>query len=82
MKRIIITLGAAILVAVPAVVGFFGNASFAPSVAVRVPPHAIVLPAVDDHGGQSKSSQAGDDSGSHGGGRSGKGGGDDGSGDS
>jgi hypothetical protein len=49
VKRIIIAVGAALLVAVPAATGLIGNTSFAQSVPVRVPSHAII---VDYHGGQ------------------------------
>ena len=64
MKRTIITLGAALLAAVPAAAGFIGNASFAEGVSVRVPAHAVVVPAVaDDRGGQGKHTEAGDDKG-------------------
>jgi len=54
MKRIIIT-GAALLAAIPASLGLIGNASFAQSVAVRVP--SQVTPV----GGQSKHIEIGDD---------------------
>jgi hypothetical protein len=60
MKRIIITAGAALLVAVPASVGLISNPSFAQSAPVRVPAQAV---AVDDNGGQSDHVQAGDDKG-------------------
>ena len=65
MKRVLFTLGAALLVVVPAATGLIGNTSFAQSVPVRVPSHAIIVdydgaqrPAStteprDDHGGQS-----------------------------
>jgi hypothetical protein len=49
VKRIIVTVGAALVVAVPAATGLIGNTSFAQSVPVRVPSHAII---VDYHGGQ------------------------------
>jgi hypothetical protein len=48
MKRFIITLGAALLVAVPATMGLIGNTSFAQHVPVRVPAHATLLD--DSHG--------------------------------
>ena len=60
MKRIIITAGAALLVAVPASVGFISNASFAQSAPVSAPSQAVVM---DDNGGQAKHVQAGDDKG-------------------
>jgi hypothetical protein len=60
MKRLIITAGAVLLVAVPASVGLVGNASFAQSVPAGVPSHAVV---VDDNGGQSRHLQVGDDNG-------------------
>jgi hypothetical protein len=50
MKGILITAGAALLVAVPATMGLVGNTSFAQSIPVRVPAQATVLN--DDHGGQ------------------------------
>jgi len=65
VKRVLFTLGAALLVVVPAATGLIGNTSFAQSVPVRVPSHAIIVdydgaqrPAStteprDDHGGQS-----------------------------
>jgi hypothetical protein len=56
MKRIIIT-AAALLAAIPAILGLMGNASFAQSVPVRVPAHATLL------GDQSKHVQIGDDKG-------------------
>jgi hypothetical protein len=64
VKRVLFTLGAALLVVVPAATGLIGNTSFAQSVPVRVPSHAIIVdyhgaqrPAStseprDDHGGQ------------------------------
>ena len=48
MKRMLIFASAAILAAVPAVLGLVGNASFGESVPVRVPAGATVL--ADDHG--------------------------------
>jgi hypothetical protein len=51
MKGILITAGAALLVAVPAAMGLVGNTSFSQSVPVRVPAQARVL--YDDQGGQS-----------------------------
>jgi len=64
MKRIIVTAGAALLAAVPVTIGLVGNTSFAQSVPVFVPAHAIV---VDDSASQSKQveqpDQAGDDKG-------------------
>ncbi len=59
MKRIIIA-GAALLAVVPASIGLLGNASFAQSVPVRVPPHATVL---DDRGGLTPHAEPGDDKG-------------------
>jgi len=50
MKGILITAGAALLVAIPAATGLVGNTSFSQSVPVRVPAQARVL--YDDHGGQ------------------------------
>ena len=47
MKRILITVGAALLAAVPATMGLVGNTSFAQNIPVRVPSQASVL---DDHG--------------------------------
>jgi hypothetical protein len=63
MKGILITAGAALLVAVPAAMGLVGNTSFAQSVPVRVPAQARVL--YDDHGGQRATSttEPGDDHG-------------------
>jgi hypothetical protein len=65
MKGILITAGAALLVAVPAAMGLVGNTSFAQSVPVRVPAQARVL--YDDHGGQRPTSttEPGDDHGGH-----------------
>jgi len=60
MKRIIITAGTALLVAVPVSVGLLGNAASAQSAPVGVPSPTVM---VDDHGGQSKHIQAGDDNG-------------------
>jgi hypothetical protein len=51
MKRIIMTVAATLLAAVPATVGLVGNTSFAQSVPVRVPSQAVV---VDDTAGQSR----------------------------
>lgn len=66
MKGILITAGAALLVAVPAAMGLVGNTSFAQSVPVRVPAQARVL--YDDHGGQRATSttEPGDDHGGQG----------------
>ena len=55
-NRILLAAGALVVVAVPAVVGLWGNASFAQSVPVRVPASGQVVtptpsPTVDDHGG-------------------------------
>ena len=47
MKRILITVGAVLLAAVPATMGLIGNTSFAQNIPVRVPSQASVL---DDHG--------------------------------
>ena len=75
MRGIIVTAGAALLVAVPAAMGLVGNTSFAQSVPVRVPQQASVLddndrptPHVatgDDNGGQRSPSavEPGDDNG-------------------
>ena len=60
MKRIIITTGAALLAAVPVVMGLVGNTSFAQSVPVHVPSRAIV---VDDRVSQSRHIEPGDDKG-------------------
>jgi hypothetical protein len=61
VKRIILTVGAALLVGVPAATGLIGNTSFAQSVPVRVPSHAII---VDYHGGRPISTpEPGDDHG-------------------
>jgi hypothetical protein len=60
MKRIIITAGAALLVAVPTSMGLIGNASFAQSAPVSVPPQAA---SVDDKGGLRNKVEAGDDKG-------------------
>jgi hypothetical protein len=49
VKPVLITLGAALLVTVPATIGLVGNTSFARSVPVRVPAHATV---VDEQSGQ------------------------------
>ncbi len=48
MKRIVITVGLALLVAIPATVGLVGNTSFAQNVPVRIPAKAQV---VDERGG-------------------------------
>ena len=48
MKRIVITGGAALLVLVPAVVGFSGSAAFAHSIPASVPSQAAV--AADNSG--------------------------------
>jgi len=63
MKGILITAGAALLVAVPAAMGLVGNTSFSQSVPVHVPAQARVL--YDDHGGQRATSttEPGDDHG-------------------
>src|SRR5690349_9989556 len=64
-KQILIGAGALVLVAVPAVIGLWGNASFAQSVPVRVPSSGQVVtpvptppavspspsPSIDDNGG-------------------------------
>ena len=60
MKRIIITAGAALLVAVPTSVGFISNASVAQSAPVRVPSQAVVRA---DNGGQATRVRAGEDKG-------------------
>ena len=66
MRRIIVTVGAALIVTVPAAIGLIGNTSFAQSVPVRLPPQATVA---DDHGGRPAAStpEPGED---HGGQRS------------
>lgn len=63
-KQILFGAGALVLVAVPAVIGLWGNASFAQSVPVRVPASGqVVTPApspsssVDDHGGDTPRDQ-------------------------
>ena len=53
MKRIAITAGAALLVALPAGAGLVGNASFAQSVPLETPSQVAV---VDDHGGLASTS--------------------------
>jgi hypothetical protein len=65
MKRILITVGAALLAAVPATMGLVGNTSFAQNVPVRVPSQASVL---DDHGGlrAPTAAELGDDNGRQG----------------
>jgi hypothetical protein len=61
MKRMIMTVGATVLVAVPAATGLIGNTSFSQSVPVRVPSHALI---VEYHGGQATSTRLpGDDHG-------------------
>ena len=60
MKRIIITAGAALLVAVPASMGLISNASFAQSAPVSVPSQAV---SVDDKGGLRNKVETGDDKG-------------------
>jgi hypothetical protein len=66
MKGILVTAGAALLVAVPAAMGLVGNTSFAQTVPVRVPAQARVL--YDDHGGQrpTTATEPGDDHGGQG----------------
>ncbi|HYP74141.1 MAG TPA: hypothetical protein VEP72_08625 [Microbacterium sp.] len=63
-KRILLGVSALALVATPAALGLWGNASFAQSVPVRVPA-SVSTPSpsasIDDHGGGS------DDHGGHGG---------------
>ena len=76
-NRILLAAGALVVVAVPAVIGVWGNASFAGSVPVRVPPSGRVatpLPSpsasVDDNGGDRARDvrvEPGDDHGGHGG---------------
>ena len=61
MKRIIITAGTALLVAVPVSVGAIANTSFAQSVPVGMPSSQTVV--VDDNGGLSKHLEPGDDKG-------------------
>jgi hypothetical protein len=58
MKRIFVTVGAVLLVSVPATMGLVGNTSFAQSVPVRVPSQATVVTgnsvddnSMDDNGG-------------------------------
>ena len=43
MKRVIITLGAALFAVLPATLGFLGNSSFSQRVPVRVPSRAILV---------------------------------------
>jgi len=62
MKRIIVTVGAALLVSVPATMGLVGNTSFAQSVPVRVPSQATVV-ADDSMAGDSMDDSGMDDSG-------------------
>lgn len=55
-NRILLGAGALVVVAVPAVLGLWGNASFAESVPVRVPTQAVTSTpspseSADDHGG-------------------------------
>ncbi|GAA5202077.1 hypothetical protein [Microbacterium jejuense] len=57
-NQILVGAGALVLVAVPAVIGLWGNGSFAQNVPVRVPSSGQVVtpaptpsPSVDDHGG-------------------------------
>jgi hypothetical protein len=78
MKRILITVGAALLAAVPATMGLVGNTSFAQDIPVRVPSQASVLddhgalrsPTAaelgDDNGGQGTHAEPGDDNGGQG----------------
>lgn len=79
MKRMIMTMGATVLVAVPAATGLIGNTSFSQSVPVRVPSHALIVeyhggqatntrPPGDDHGGQraARTPEPGDDHGGQG----------------
>jgi len=88
-NRILLAAGALVVVAVPAVVGLWGNASFAQSVPVRVPASGQVVtptpsPTVDVNG-SGTSGTSGSGSGSSGSGTSGSGssghGGDDAAGD-
>src|SRR3954454_10075584 len=58
MKRTLITIGAAVLAAVPATVGLSGNASFAHSVPVRTPSQVT---AAQHQGGAAKQAEPGDD---------------------
>ncbi|WP_439592250.1 hypothetical protein [Microbacterium sp.] len=79
-KQILFGAGALVLVAVPAMIGLWGNASFAQSVPVRVPASGqIATPAptpspsssVDDHGGDTPRddrTEPGDDRDANGGG--------------
>jgi hypothetical protein len=60
-NRILLGAGALVVVAIPAVLGLWGNASFAESVPVRVPTQAVTVtpspstpspsPSSDDNGG-------------------------------
>jgi len=65
MKRILITVGAVLLAAVPATMGLVGNTSFAQNIPVRVPSQASVL---DDHGDlrAPTAAELGDDNGGQG----------------
>ena len=65
MKRILITVGAALLAAVPATMGLVGNTSFAQNIPVRVPSQASLL---DDHGAlrAPTAAELGDDNGGQG----------------
>jgi len=62
MRRLILTAGAALLVAVPAALGLVGNTSFAQSVPVRIPAQATL---VDDTGSEhpGEPAEKGDDKG-------------------
>lgn len=77
MKRIIMTVAATLLAAVPATIGLVGNTSFAQSVPVHVPSQAVVVDdsagrsrqlsdttrKADDKGGLAKHAEPGDDKG-------------------
>ena len=60
MKRIIITAGAALLVAAPVSMGVMANPSFAHNAPTAARSHATVM---DDKGGLRKHIEAGDDKG-------------------
>lgn len=72
MKRAILTIGTAVLVAVPAAMGLIGNTSFTQGVPVREPSQATVVDhhgsdhhGMDDKGGQrtTRTPEPGDDKG-------------------
>jgi hypothetical protein len=63
MNRLLIVFAATAVAAVPAAFGLAGNVSFAQGVDVRIPASATLVPLTDDHGGDSGSSEPGDDRG-------------------